>query len=115
MIINNIDIEEFKVKKWEIFLLTCMVAIPVYSFYYSFLTSNGAWFSRSGSLMVLIGAFVEYSHMNYKQYLRERRDHTYKPRQEYVSELNKRKKFDIVILMLLAAGTLIWGYGDLLF
>ena len=65
--------------------------------------------------MVILGAYLEYQNFNYQQYLREKRDATWKPRDEYINALNKRKLFDKGILASLILGTLIWGYGDLLF
>jgi hypothetical protein len=100
---------------WEIVLLAIAYGIPSGFFVYSFATCEGHWFARSGSLMVMIGAILEFNNFSAQQYLREKRDSTWKPQQEYVTALNKRKIFDTLILSSLVVGTLIWGYGDLLF
>lgn len=81
----------------------------------SYKINDASWFARSGSLMVVIGAFLEYRNFNNQQYLREGRDATWKPREEYVGALKIRKVFDICLLVSLALGTVIWGYGDLVF
>ncbi|MCG7865452.1 MAG: hypothetical protein JAY74_03660 [Candidatus Thiodiazotropha taylori] len=108
--------EEIKIAPWwEVVLLIVTYAIPSAFFFYSCSTSDGQWFSRSGSLMVVCGAILEYLNFGAQQYLREKRDETWKPRSEYVKALNKRKIFDLLILFSLVLGTIIWGYGDLLF
>ena len=100
---------------WEIMLLIAAYAIPVCFYFYSRSTTDGQWFSRSGSIMVILGAILEYRNYGIQQYLREKRDETYKPSPEIVSKLKSRMPFDILILASLVLGTAIWGYGDLLF
>ena len=100
---------------WEIALLIAAYAIPIASYIYSGATNEGHWFSRSGSLMVILGAILEYRNFGIQQYLRERRDETWKPNPEIVAKLKSRMPFDILILASLVFGTAIWGYGDLLF
>ncbi|PTQ87642.1 hypothetical protein C8R28_100487 [Nitrosomonas ureae] len=100
---------------WEMTLLVVAYAIPLFFYYYSYLTGEGHWFSRSGSLMVILGAFLEYRNFGIQQYLREKRDETWKPDPIIVNQLRSRKPFDILLLTSLVLGTAIWGYGDLLF
>ena len=100
---------------WEMVLLVAAYAIPLLFCYYSYLTDEGHWFSRSGSLMVILGAFLEYRNFGIQQYLREKRDETWKPDPKIVEHLRSRKPFDILVLASLVLGTAIWGYGDLLF
>lgn len=100
---------------WEMVLLIAAYVIPLFFCYYSYLTDEGHWFSRSGSLMVILGAFLEYRNFGIQQYLREKRDATWKPDPIIVNQLRSRKPFDISILTSLVLGTAIWGYGDLLF
>ena len=100
---------------WEVILLIAAYTIPVFFYFYSDSTTEGHWFSRSGSLMVMLGAILEYRNFGIQQYLRERRDETYKPNPEIVAKLKSRRPFDILILSSLVLGTIIWGYGDLLF
>jgi len=100
---------------WEILLLILAYVTPLVFFGYSCFTSEGHWFSRSGSLMVVFGAIVEYRNFGVQQYLREKRDETWKPRETFIKELKKRQPFDILTLSSLVIGTVIWGYGDLVF
>lgn len=100
---------------WEILLLISAYTIPLFFYFYSNVTGDGQWFSRSGSLMVMLGAVLEYINFGAQQYLREKRDETYKPNPEIVAKLKSRKPFDVLILLSLLFGTAIWGYGDLLF
>lgn len=100
---------------WEMTLLVVTYAIPLFFYCYSYLTTDeGHWFSRSGSLMVILGAFLEYRNFGIQQYLREKRDETWKPDPIIVNQLRSRKPFDILLLTSLVLGTAIWGYGDLL-
>jgi len=96
-------------------LLIAVYAIPICFYFYSDTTKEGHWFSRSGSLMVILGAFLEYRNFGIQQYLREERDETWKPKPKIVAKLKSRWLFDILILASLVLGTAIWGYGDLLF
>jgi len=100
---------------WEVMLLIVAYATPISFYFYSGSTNEGHWFSRSGSLMVILGAILEYRNFGIQQYLREKRDKTYKPNPEIVDKLKSRMPFDVLILASLVLGTAIWGYGDLLF
>ncbi|MBL1292964.1 MAG: hypothetical protein COB61_003735 [Thiotrichales bacterium] len=69
----------------EVFTLLFAYGINLVSLYSSVATMEGHWFSRSGSMLVMFGAFL------------------------------KRKMLDRVVLFTLIYGTVVWGYGDLLF
>src|SRR5687768_12941160 len=84
---------------WEIVLLIVVYTIPIGFYCYSSVTDEGHWFSRSGSLMVILGAFLEYRNFGIQQYLREKRDETWKPNPEIVAKLRFRFLFDILILL----------------
>ena len=109
----NKEIEDSS--RWEIALLVLIYIIPIGFYYYSSVMKEGHWFSRSGSLMIILGAFLEYRNFGVQQYLREKRDETWKPNPEIVRKLVSRFVFDMLILLSLICGTAIWGYGDLLF
>jgi hypothetical protein len=100
---------------WEILLLLAAYAFPIGFFVYSWVSGEGHWFARSGALMVIIGAVLEYRNFGFQQYLRERRDETWKPDPKWIKALRSRLPFDILILAALVIGTLVWAYGDLLF
>jgi len=100
---------------WEIALLILVYIIPVGFYYYSSMTNKGHWFSRSGSLMIILGASLEFRNFGVQQYLRKKQDETWKPHPEIVTKLKSRFLFDILILLSLISGTTIRGYGDLLF
>jgi len=106
--------DEIKITAWwEIVLLIATYAIPTASFFYAYCVHQGHWFARSGSVMVMLAVVLEWRNINLQQALREKRDETYKPQEQYVSGLSYRKVYEILILAALAAGTIIWGYGDL--
>lgn len=65
--------------------------------------------------MIILGAYLEYRNFGIQQYLREKRDETWKPNPEIVAKLKCCILFDILILLSLISGTAIWGYGHLLF
>ena len=100
---------------WETIFLITTYAVPVAFYLYSAETGQGHWFARSGSLMVVMGAMLEYRNFSHQQYLREKRDETWEPDPQFLKALKWRRPFDLLILSSLVIGTVIWGYGDLLF
>lgn len=90
----------------------------IISFFISYQTELGHWFARSGSLVVLFGAFLEYNSLSTQQKLNEKIGSTIgywqdNPIQYKVPE--SRNILNKIVLTTLVIGTLIWGYGDLLF
>jgi len=82
----------------------------------SYITGNGLWFARSGSLTVLFAAALQYrlgGHMERIQFARSASAMLRGP------GLPGPSKSDVLLgkisVALLIIGTLVWGYGDLLF
>lgn len=81
-------------------------------------TGDGSWFARSGSLMVLLAAVAEYWNFGVTQKLNERAVEAtkyYNATPEKWRVPTKRRFVHGALVFTLIAGTLIWGYGDLLF
>jgi hypothetical protein len=91
--------------------------LPLFSAFISYSTGHGLWFARSGSITVLTAAIVQFRlamQLEFSQY----RALLYGvlsgfPRQASLTPLSRF--LGPASLFLIVAGTLIWGYGDLLF
>lgn len=102
----------------ELLCLVVAYVVCVGSAFVSVLTSDGSWFARSGSLMVLLAAVAEYWNFGITQKLNEKAAEAtkyYNSTPEKWRVPRKRKFVHSVVVFTLVAGTLIWGYGDLLF
>jgi hypothetical protein len=103
---------------WEVLLLVLAYVVCIISAVASVKTCDGSWFSRSGSLMVLFAAIVEYRNFGIQQKLNEIAQEStnyWNAEPEKWRVPNKRKIFDRIVIITLVIGTLIWGYGDLLY
>lgn len=81
-------------------------------------TGDGLWFGRSGSLAVLLSAIIEYRNYSVQQKLNEIAQEStayYGAEPEKWKIPLSRKMFDRAVLSTIIIGTLVWGYGDLLF
>lgn len=87
----------------EIVLVLLAMGPPMVSLMASLETGNGEWFQRSGSLMVLFSAAVEYRRRNALYTGRARAGWLFWRQIPYVCYAS------------IFLGTLIWGYGDLPF
>jgi hypothetical protein len=97
-------------------LLLFAFAWGVFGFICAYNTDNGLWFSRSGSVIVLICVIVEFRLGNLRQLGFENAQKAVQ--HEIVSSgmLPEHKKlFSWFAHLQIIIGTLIWGYGDLLF
>jgi hypothetical protein len=102
----------------EALLLFCAYVIMLVSAYASVKTSDALWFSRSGPLVVLICVFIQFRNYTTQQKLNEiaHESTAYygaKPEKWKVPKI--RKTFDKAVLFTIILGTVVWGYGDLLF
>lgn len=81
------------------------------------LTSDAHWFGRSGALVVLSGAFLEYRCnllMNPQPSTSVMTEG--QPAPKTPGTLTRgRKNLSLCALLLICSGTVIWGYGDLFF
>ncbi len=102
----------------SLFLLMLALATIFYCASLFAWSNDTSWFQRSGSLIVLMAAIIEYRELNTYS-----RDHVHNSilsgamiHSGMLTSLSKYRKligkYGIVYLVL---GTLIWGYGDLLF
>ena len=87
----------------EILLVLLAMGLPMASLMATIATGNGEWFQRSGSLMVLFSAAVEY---------RRRRGLR---RPGTAAGWLFWRQIPYVCYSSIFLGTLIWGYGDLPF
>lgn len=87
----------------EVILMLLAMGPAMASLAASMATGDGEWFQRSGSLMVLFSAAVEYR----RRHLREngRTDNSWL----------FWRRIPYICYSAIFVGTLIWGYGDLLF
>ena len=107
--------EKFRMEAFFLFLAYVIMFISAVA---SVKTGDSLWFARSGSLAVLISAIIEYRNYSVQQQLNEiaQKSTAYfgaKPEKWKVPMA--RKMFDRAVLSTIIIGTLVWGYGDLLF
>lgn len=104
-------------KKYNIeLLLTVALGFSIYSLYTT--GNDGAWFSRSGSIMVLLSVIAEFQ-VNVARESSVETSSTVKIGGSGVMvkrELSPRYKVLAIIAHLeIVLGTIVWGYGDCLF
>jgi hypothetical protein len=113
--------EEHEKRVWRAFLWACGLCLcaailPLFSMLGIFKPRAeplGQWFARSGAMMTVIAVFAQFRAASIATMILgsaygESREfyHTYKRRQAAVA---------VVSLVLVVIGTVVWGYGDLLF
>ncbi len=104
----------------DVLLLILAVGAPVISSWLSYRFDNPVWFQRSGSLTVLFAAVLEYRQATIDEKAREAAWGAAKRRSwagtPIVGHLPPPRRFFVIAgLLLIVPGTIIWGYGDLLF
>ena len=80
------------------------VTIMSISFAIDILGTNTIWFQRSGSIMTIVGAYIAFHE--------SRRSIQTIEGQLFI---NKELPYAWLSIVLLIMGTIVWGYGDLLF
>lgn len=99
-------------------LLILLAMVPVLvSAYVSLVTGEGHWFQRSGALMVLFSVGIE-THRKYLLHCAQAgRGGTWLGATSKPAILVVRfwKSLPLICYFAIVMGTLIWGYGDLLF
>jgi len=102
--------------EWSLIGVAIFIAvISVIADYYS---TDYNWFARSGSVVVLLAAFIEfkvsphiYDDIQRAQFLQS----TVKLPVAFKAKPTKsRRNVSLVAHVLLITGTIIWGYGDLI-
>jgi hypothetical protein len=103
----------------DIGLFIIMLAFTIASFYASVYTwkHDTEWFQRSGAIMVLIAAIIEYRHLNeYKVHYQQAAMSGGISRGWHLSILIKsRTVIGRLAIYCLVIGTVVWGYGDMPF
>ena len=102
----------------DIILLGVAYGILSISLWFSWVFNDGQWLQRSGSLVVIFGVILEYKFFVTQQKLNEVAQESTK-RYGAQPERYRLPKSKRVISGLthftVVLGTLLWGYGDLLF
>ena len=105
---------------WDAILLILAIAAPLLSAWISCRYGEVHWFQRSGSLTVLFAAILEFRQAIIVEKVRNETWAAAKRRSyagtAIVGQLpSPRIGIAIIALFLIIFGTIIWGYGDLLF
>lgn len=114
------------IKTWYCFILAIISLILGLNNFT--MESNAIWFQRSGSLIVLFSLLTEYNHLKIKTLVNDVRidygNGKIMTRMENFKEKNlppeySDPQFNIliepIIIITAILGTVIWGYGDLLY
>ena len=101
-------------------LLLLATGTPLLSAWLSYRFGEPHWFQRSGSLTVLFAAILEFRQAAIDKDVRDAAWAAAKRRSwagtAIVGQLpTPRKTIAVIALVLVVLGTIIWGYGDLLF
>ena len=119
-IFSKLKIEIFKLsilkeyKQFEIEILLLFISI-IWVFISLFISEN--WFARSGSIMVLFSVIIEYRLLKAHNDMVNRKVQAsvHTRRALKITVLEEHKKISFITHIFLVVGTLIWGYGDLIF
>lgn len=100
----------------EYFLLCIAFVWGIIGFSLAYIFGEGLWFSRSGSVIVLLCAIVEFRLSSLRQKSYEDPKFALKEGIMTSGMLPPEKKWvSIFAHIQVVVGTIIWGYGDLLF
>jgi len=102
---------------FDLLLITTAYIIAAASLCVSFMRSEPHWFLRSGSIMVLLSAIVEYQNFKIQQKINEKATEGSGALAGGVGIIAQPKSRQLLLNFThftLVLGTLIWGYGDLL-
>ena len=100
----------------EVCCVLVAIIIGVISYFYAMQTNEPLWFSRAGSLMVLFSIMAEYSNYNVQVSINSAVTEGLGTIGGGVGPLKQpkfRKNWSRITHVTAAAGTIIWGYGDL--
>ncbi len=102
----------------DIILLGIAYGILSISLWHSWVFNDGQWLQRSGSLVVIFGVILEYRFFIVQQKLNEIAQAStkhYGAQPEKYRLPKSRRVIGVLTHFTLLLGTLLWGYGDLLF
>ncbi len=97
--------------RWDVALIVLAIIAPIVSIVFDVNGENPDWFNRSGSLMVFFAGFLAYRSLSrhyQKFYNADERSHV-------LTTSRNQKLVDRATFAIAAIGTVIWGYGDLVF
>ena len=108
-------------------LIVIMVVVSVSSIYFSIINQDYSFFSRSGSIVTMLGILLTVKHSILSEsrgvtsILMEKNHYcVYMPQEDSQEYQNALRKSQLIMLdeylgiSLTIIGTVIWGYGDLL-
>lgn len=102
----------------EIIMLFASAFILTMFLYISLCRDDFMWFSRSGSIVVLLAAWMQARNYDIQQKLHFTSQKSLSKLGSYHKlswKLPKQRKIiEWIILLMLVLGTLVWGFGDLL-
>ncbi len=114
MAVQNKKLRKQVKKYWpDAALIAGLVLAVCISAWVSVLSGEGHWFQRSGAVMVLLAAMLEFRQ---SKVMNDARDNAVVIEPIVLTNVPRdRKALHVVALVLIVAGTFVWGYGDLVF
>ena len=97
--------------KTDIFLLFFAVLVVAVSFFYDLAAKEHEYFQRSGAVMTVLSGYLAYRGLN-KYWIKSERSFD---RGYWLKTSKNQNIIDICTLAISVLGTLIWGYGDIIF
>jgi hypothetical protein len=101
---------------WAYGLCLCAVILPLFSTLGIFKPQAeplGQWFARSGAMMTVIAVFAQFKAASIATMIQGR---AFGESWEFYRKYKRRQAFAAGLsLVLVVLGTIVWGYGDLLF
>lgn len=97
--------------KMDIFLLVLAIVVVAVSFFYDLSAKEHDYFQRSGAVMTVLSGYLAYRGLN-KYWTKSERSFE---RGYWLRTSKNQTIIDICTLVIAVLGTLIWGYGDIIF
>lgn len=97
--------------RWDVVFSVLAIIAPIVFFVIDVKIEDPDWFGRSGSAMVLLAGILGYRSLtrHYQKFFNaDDRGHV-------LTTSQKQKIIDMFTLAIAAVGTVIWGYGNLVF
>ena len=104
-------IVHWKDLKMDIFLLLLAITAVAVSFVYDYAAKEHDFFQRSGAVMTVISGYLAYRGLN-KYWIKSERSFE---RGYWLKTSWNQTIIDTCTFVIAVLGTLIWGYGDILF
>jgi|WetSurMetagenome_2_1015567.scaffolds.fasta_scaffold231781_2 hypothetical protein len=97
--------------KKDIFLLVLAIVVVAVSFFYDLSAKKHDYFQRSGAVMTVLSGYLAYQGLN-KYWTKSARSFE---RGYWLRTSKNQAIIDFCTLVIALLGTLIWGYGDIIF